>query len=411
MVRTKSKGPGPKKTRVSKKKKQHVLRHTVQHMRGGGDYPQSHQRVRKIDPRVAGAGVLGSRIKDRVHHGHTIPRVGKPISTQTDRPGTRTMSTMFRANTSKLKYNSKDTQTDARTDARKAKLSNSSATAYNLNYPKERKDAGTQFKPAGVSVGSQVRNEGPRFPNMGERPFYNPNPHKEEAMPDMADRMQLDGMHKPKRKGMGPKNMEIERPGRVKKEVARIDASYNPGNELVGAEQVLRNDLGKGKAPRKAEAPKPAPKHEKPPEFNRNNFDDGKNAGKRKENKKKEEERRNIREDFRNPGGQGKPKKAPVVPATEEQERKHDQANIDATVANNKKTGELRKELAQRNRERKAAREAAKGDKLAEKRGGVPSGSANIPANQHESSGSGSGHHHHHTGERHMHDDHFRTGL
>ena len=97
------------------------------------------------------------------------------------------------------------------------------------------------------------------------------------------------------------------------------------------------------------------------------------------------------------------------MPATEEQERKHDQANIDATVANNKKTGELRKELAKRNRERKAAREAAKGEKLAEKRGGVPSGSANIPANQHESSGSG--HHHHHTGERHMHDDHFRTGL
>ena len=149
-----------------------------------------------------------------------------------------------------------------------------------------------------VSVGSQVRHEGPRFPNMGERPFYNPNPAREEAMPDKADRMRLDGMHKPKKKGMGPKKMEIERPGRVRKEVARIDTVDNPGNEIGGAEQVLHRDPRKGKAPQQRAAPKPdaapksPPKQDKPPEFNRNNFGNAHNAGRRQDNKKKEEERR-----------------------------------------------------------------------------------------------------------------------
>ena len=89
-----------------------------------------------------------------------------------------------------------------------------------------------------------------------------------------------------------------------------------------------------------------------------------------------------------------------------EREAAHDQDNIDAAVSNNKKTGELRKQLAQRNRDRKAAREA----KLNEARGGkVPAASANIP--DPAAAGPSNHGHHHHTGHRHMHDDNFQTGL
>ena len=117
---------------------------------------------------------------------------------------------------------------------------------------------------------------------MGKRPFYNPNPAKEEAMLDRPDKMQVNGMHKPKKKGMGPKKMEIERPGRVRKEVARIDSVDNPSNEIVGAEQVLPRDPRKGKAlqqraaPKPDAAPKPPPHQDNPPEFNRNNFGNAK---------------------------------------------------------------------------------------------------------------------------------------
>ena len=372
MVRGASKGPGLKKTRVSKKKKQHVLRHTVNHMRGGGDYPQSHQRVRKIDPTIAGAGILGSRLKDRPHQGHTVPRARQT-------------------------------------------LSNTSATSYNFTLNKERKDAGTQFKPVHVSIGSQVRNEGPRFPNMGaERPYYNPNPARQEAMPDRPDRMQLDGVHRPKKKGMGPKKMEIERGGRVKKEVAKIDAQ-GPSNELVGAEQVLHRAPPRA-APRPApfaDAPRPPPARAEPPAFNRNNFANAENDGRRQRNRQRQEERRERREGFRNPGGEARrPQRAERREASAAEEAAHDNANIEMTNRNNRATGDMRRELAERNRQRKAAREAAKAEAAAARRGGVPSGSANIPANQHESGPSGHGHeHHHHTGHRNMHDPHFRTGM
>lgn len=47
-------------------------------MRGNGaDYSHSHTRVRQIDTRVGGAGILGTRIKTPSHHGVTVPRVPK----------------------------------------------------------------------------------------------------------------------------------------------------------------------------------------------------------------------------------------------------------------------------------------------------------------------------------------------
>lgn len=66
-----------------------------------------------------------------------------------------------------------------------------------------------------------------------------------------------------KAKQQGPKKMQIERPGRVRKEVAKIDAKGDPGNEIVGAPDVM-NAAPKPNAPRPPPAPKPAPKKEAP---------------------------------------------------------------------------------------------------------------------------------------------------
>ena len=93
-------------------------------MRGGDDYPR---RERVIDPRVAGAGVLGSRIKDRVNHGHTVPRVGKTVSTQTNAARMHAMNRR------------KGTHAGTQTGAHKAKLANSSATVYNFHFSKGKK--------------------------------------------------------------------------------------------------------------------------------------------------------------------------------------------------------------------------------------------------------------------------------
>ncbi len=71
----KSKGPRPKKGRLGKKKRRLVEAHTLAHLRGGHDYSYSHTRTREIDARVAGAGVLGARIKAPRHHGVTVPAV------------------------------------------------------------------------------------------------------------------------------------------------------------------------------------------------------------------------------------------------------------------------------------------------------------------------------------------------
>ena len=413
MVRGKSKGPGPKKTRLSKKKKQHVLRHTLHHMRGGGDYPQSHQRERHVDPRVAGASILGARLKDPAHQGHTVPRVGKTVSTQTN--AARLHST------NRKKSDSASTQTDAVLAKKAISMGAQTDSAT-------RKDAGTQFRPGGVSVGMQVGHEGPRYPKlpdrpaynangggryphiggMGERPAYNPNPYKDEPMLDRPDRMQLDGVHKGKKKGMGPKKMEIERPGRVKKEVARKDAELL-GTELVGAADVLHKAPKPAAAPKPTAAPKPAATAAPKP----NPFKMGvaRDEPKPKERKRENNQRqKEVKREERREGFQ-RHKRAPRRAATAAEEAAHDQKIIDDSVRNNKSTGELRRQLAQRNRDRKAARE--KEAKFAEKRGGIPTGSANIPANQHESGGSGhhKEHHHRHTSEHKMHDLDFRTGL
>ena len=68
----------------------------------------------------------------------------------------------------------------------------------------------------------------------------------------------------------------------------------------------------------------------------------------------------------------------------------------------------MRKQLAQRNRDRQAAREA----KLNESRAGkVPAASANIPDPAAAGPSNHSEHAHHHTGHRKMHDENFATGL
>ena len=101
-------------------------------------------------------------------------------------------------------------------------------------------------------------------------------------------------------------------------------------------------------------------------------------------------------------------RRAPVKPSTEEEERAHDQKNIDAAVSNNGQTSEMRKQLAQRNRDRKVAREA----KLNESRAGkVPSSSANIPDPSAAAPADRGEHTHHHKGHTKMHDDNFATGL
>ena len=116
----------------------------------------------------------------------------------------------------------------------------------------------------------------------------------------------------------------------------------------------------------------------------------------------KPEEKQRRREDFKRPG------RAPRRDATAAEEAAHDQKNIDASVSNNRKTSEKRKELAQRNRDRKAAREAKLNESRASK---MPSASSNIPDPGAAGSSNHSEHAHHHTGHRKMHDDNFSTGL
>ena len=144
MVRGKSKGPARKKGRVSKKKKEHMIKHTIQLLRNGGDYPPSHQRTCVIDPRVAGAGMLGARFKAPRHLGHTLPRVGNSVGTQ--------------ASSKKKATTDSSAQSDP---IRKADVQSTSSQA---NILPSRADAGVQFRSDVSHAGVQVRNEGPKYP-------------------------------------------------------------------------------------------------------------------------------------------------------------------------------------------------------------------------------------------------------
>ena len=343
---------------------------------------------------------MGAKIKHRSHLGHTVPRVGKTISTQAGMSsGTKNFGSQTAViNKPVMQTSGSQTRGPARADA------------------------GVQFKADVRHAGIQVGNEGPRFPKMQERPAYNPNgvrgypvisgmgprpqynenPGRVEQMLDAPDRMQ--GVKKEKKKGSGPKKMEIDRKGRVKKEVARIDAVGDDSNELVGAEEILRKapprQAPKPAAPKPAAAPKAAPQKEAP-----------------------------------------KPrKKAPPAQFTPEQEAVREQAKIDQTVRENKasrsakidamrehikksREGKVGPERAgvERKEKVKAKKEEIRADKGSsfarakakskeEKGKGKmhhPSASANIP----DAAGPSGEHHHHHTGHRHMHDDDFRTGL
>lgn len=389
MVGGKSKGPGPKRTRVSKKKKKHIIKHTLSHLRGGGDYPQSHQRTRVIDSGVAGAGLIGARFKAPRNAGVTVPRVGASVGTQ-----------------AKKKTKNSSSQSDP---IRQAAMQSSGSQA---NMLPGRADAGVQFKSDVRHAGVQVGSEGPRYPPMGDRPRYAPygvrnkypamlarpqyteNPGKVEAMLDRPEKMQ--GVVKAKQQG--PQKMQIQRAGRVRTEVAKIDSRVDPGNEIVGAPDVMRA-APKPQADRpKKQSPKPkaAPKKEAP---------------------------------------RAKPRKAdPAVPLTAAQEAEREQGKIDAAVADKKtnkearieamrehikKTREgrvgperaaLKKEVVKDKKEerRKEPSSFARAKAKAKEAGHVPSASANIP----KPDGAGpSEHHHHHTGHKHMHDDDFGTFL
>ena len=71
--------PSKKKTRMGKKKRRLIEQHTLNHVRGGGHYPPSHERKIKIDPRVAGAGMLGARLKQPQHAGRIIGTQTAPV--------------------------------------------------------------------------------------------------------------------------------------------------------------------------------------------------------------------------------------------------------------------------------------------------------------------------------------------
>lgn len=401
MVRGKSNGPGrPKKTRLGKKKKRNVIHHTLAHVRGIGDYPQSHQRVRAIDPRVSGAGILGARIKDRQHQGHTVPRLhstlgtqagsGKGVSagTQTGSKTSTTTGTQSGKGLNSHRFRNVKVQTAATTGPEKRDASHQFGTSLEaVNIGRE----GPKFPSSGADRPRYNPNaqRGPKFPAMpmGERPYYNPNPQREEKMLDAPEKMQGIVRHKQQ----GPKKMQIDSKGYVAKEVRKIDARDNMGNEIVSAGDVVKNDKPKP-------APKPAAARQAMPEFKAN---DAGPAPRKRPDKKKEERRQERRENAR-----PKPRKAPRREATAEDEAHHE-AEIQRKTHADKAAG--RKEAIRRLREDRAERR--KGnitvEREAHKKQHHPSASANIPNHQ----AGPSEHRHHHTGHKKMHDDDFSTFL
>ncbi len=79
------------KGRLGKKKRRLVEAHTLSHLRGGHGYSYSHTRTRQIDTRVAGAGVLGARIKAPRHQGVIVPPVPRVPQPKAARNGGRQM--------------------------------------------------------------------------------------------------------------------------------------------------------------------------------------------------------------------------------------------------------------------------------------------------------------------------------
>jgi len=179
----------------------------------------------------------------------------------------------------------------------------------------------------------------------------------------------------------------------------------NDTDMVVRGADVYRRQTAPAKPPppRPAPRPAPAPMPPRPAGPKYGPFQEGaagpppapKPKNRRQENKEERQERRQE--------NHGRARRAPKRDATAEEEAAHDRKTIDAAVANNGKTSERRKELAQRNRDRKAAREAAKG--------GVPTASANIRDPAAAGPSDHGEHQHHHTGHRKMHDDDFSTGM
>jgi len=179
---------------------------------------------------------------------------------------------------------------------------------------------------------------------------------------------------------------------------------------VVKGGDVYRRQAAPEKAPPPKPAPtprpQPAPMPPRPQGPKYGAFNEGaagpppapkpKPKARRQENKEERQERRQE--------NHGRARRAPKRDATAEEEAAHDRKNIDAAVANNRKTSERRKELAQRNKDRKAAREAAA-------KGAVPAASANIPDPAAAGPSNHGEHQHHHTGHRKMHDDNFATGM
>ncbi len=436
---TKSNGPRPKKGRLGKKKRRLVEAHTLSHLRGNHDYSYSHTRTREIDARVAGAGILGARIKAPRHHGVTVPAVPAVPQPKSHRQGrqmplrapTRRSLTIMGPQGPKGADGRRGERGKQGYVGRKGK---SGKNGYNgrEGRPGEKGDKGETG-----DTGKQglTGGHGPRGPSgkngkeglrgeQGVRGLQGKKGVRGEVgfrgapgRRGAEEYAGLNGLVGP----IGPAGPQGPQGNRGIR--GNIDYVFNADGRGADTDMVVRGaDVYRRQAaphaaappkPKPAPAPQPAPRPRAPPfkaekkpfpnepkadipkgnPFQGGGFHGGaegpapKPKNRRQEKPEERQERR--QEQHKRPG-----RKAPVKPATEEDERAHDQANIDAAVANNRKTSEMRKQLAQRNRDRKAAREA----NLNESRAGK------MPVNHGE-------HPHHHIGHRKMHDDNFTTGL
>ena len=454
---TKSAGLRPKKGRLGKKKRKLIEAHTLSHLRGAHDYSHSHTRVREIDARVAGAGVLGARIRAPRHHGVTVravPVVPTPAAAARHgrqmplRPPTRRSLTIMGP---RGKEGEKGDKGDSGRNGIRGKKGRDGKEGRGGRNGRNGADgaAGATGARGGIgATGPQgerglsgmqglTGGHGPRGPAgkngkdgarglqgkkgiRGEVGFRGPAGRRgAEGYAGLnglvgpigpQGPMGLSGMRGPmlpvefKATGRGADTDMVVRGADVYKRQAAPHA-YVPKAKTAQPSPAARPQAPPFAA---RQVPKPAkdnPFKAKAEPFKGGGFHEGA-AGpaphpKQRRNEKPEEKQRR-REDFKRPG------KAPRREATAAEEAAHDQKNIDAAVSNNRKTSEKRKELAQRNRDRKAAREAKLNESRASK---MPSASSNIPDPGAAGPSNHSEHAHHHTGHRRMHDDNFSTGL
>lgn len=442
---TKSKGPRPKKGRLGKKKKKLVESHTLAHLRGTHDYSHSHTRKREIDTRVAGAGILGARIRAPRHHGVTIPTV--PVVPPPRAPPVR-----------------HGRQMPLRASARR------SLTIMGPQGPKGRNGADGGAGPSGARGGigptgahgergatgmhGLTGGHGPRGPagkngsdaldgargprgvkgDRGKAGFGGKKGDRGmRGLKGANGYAGLDGLVGP----LGPAGPQGPRGDRGIR--GNIEYEFNAPGRGADTDMVVRGaDVYRRQAaPEHAPPPKPAPPPKFPgpmppkpppgPKFGGFNAGTGPPPqaqpkppkGRKQENKDQRQERRQERkEEKSNKKGRAKegkgdfPKGHKYHGMTEaEAEAKHEADKL-AKLHNPASKEENKMRAIKLNRELiNKARANKKAADLAAKVGAVPSGSANIPDPNAAGPSHRSEHAHHHTGHRHKHDDNFATGL